>query len=397
LNHPLTWAEIDLSAYRHNITELRRITRSTARLMAVVKADGYGHGAVPVARVALESGADCLGVARLHEAVELRQAGIETPILIFGLTSPEVVDTVLDLDLTAAVFSLAGAEVLAAEAVSRDRRVRVHIKVDTGMGRLGLLAHVPAAEEATGSAADHRFSEALAIARLPGLEVEGLFTHFATADHADKTYANRQLQRFVEFRDRLQQQGLELPLNHTANSAALIDIPESHLDLVRPGIATYGLYPAAAVDHGRVELRPVMEWKTRIIHLKDVPAGFGVSYGITYETPRPTTLATVAVGYADGLNRSLSSRGQMLVGGQRVPIVGTVCMDLTLLDVGEVPGVAVGDEAVILGRQGDEVLSADEVAITRNTINYEIVSTITSRVPMVYLKENVVHADPSKA
>jgi alanine racemase len=265
------------------------------------------------------------------------------------------------------------------------------------MGRLGLLADVPAAEEATGSAANHRFSEVLAISRLPGLEVEGLFTHFATADHADKTYANRQLQRFLELLDRLQQQGLELPLNHTANSAALIDIPESHLDMVRPGIAAYGLYPSAEVDHGRVELRPVMEWKTRIVHLKKVPAGFGVSYGITYETPRPTTLATVAVGYADGLSRKLSSRGQMLVGGQRAPIVGRVCMDLTLLDVGEVSEVAVGDEVVIFGRQGDESLTADEMAKALDTINYEIVSTITSRVPRVYLKDNVVHAEPSKA
>ncbi len=397
MHEPLTWAEIDLSAYRHNIAELRRITRPGARLMTVVKADGYGHGAVPVATVALESGADCLGVARLHEAVELRQVGIEAPILIFGLTSPEAVDALLDLDLTAAVFSLAGAEVLAAEAISRDKRLRVHIKVDTGMGRLGLLAAMAVAEEATGSAADHRFSEVQAIARLPGLQVEGLFTHFATADQADKTYANRQLQRFMELVNRLKQQGLELPLNHTANSAALIDIPESHLDMVRPGIAAYGLYPSAEVDHGRVELRPIMEWKTRIVHLKKVPAGFGVSYGITYETPRPTTLATVAVGYADGLSRKLSSRGLMLVGGQRAPIVGRVCMDLTLLDVGEVSEVAVGDEVVIFGRQGDESLTADEMATALDTINYEIVSTITSRVPRVYLKDNVVHAEPSKA
>ena len=386
LHEPLNWVEIDLVAYRHNVAALRRITRAESRFMAVVKANGYGHGAVEVAQAALDSGADCLGVARLHEAVELRETGINAPILIFGLTPPEGIDTLLDLALTQAVFTRETAEALAAEASSRGKRVRVHIKVDTGMGRLGLLANEPRAEEATISAANHRFDEVRAIAILPGLEVEGLFTHFATADHAEKSYAERQLQRFDDLVERLKQEGIEVPLNHAANSAALLDMPDSHLDMVRPGIATYGLYPSAQVDHSRVKLKPVMEWKTSIIQLKEVPAGFGVSYGITYETPQPTTLATVAVGYADGLRRSLSSRGEMLVGGQRVPIVGRVCMDLTLLDVGEVPDVAVGDEVVILGRQGDGVLGADEMATTLDTINYEIVSTITSRVPRIYLR-----------
>ncbi len=386
MSEPLTWVEIDLSAYRHNIAELRRATRPEACFMVVVKANGYGHGAVEVAKVALESGADRLGVARLHEAVELRKAGISAPILIFGLTPVADVDTLLDLDLTQAVFLHATAEALAAEAVTRGNRLRVHIKVDTGMGRLGLLTEDPDANGLGRGAADHRVAEVETIASLRGLEVEGVFTHFATADHADKTYANRQLQRFLELVDRLRQQGLEFPLNHAANSAALIDMPESHLDMVRPGIATYGLYPSTEVDHERVDLKRVMEWKARIIQLKKVPAGFGVSYGITHETPRPTTLATVAVGYADGLKRGLSSRGQMLVGGQRVPIVGRICMDLTLLDVGEVPGVAVGDEVVILGRQGDEMLSADEMAASLDTINYEVVSTITSRVPRIYLR-----------
>ena len=386
MHEPLTWAEIDLVAYRHNIAELRRITSPEARLMAVVKADGYGHGAVSVARVALEAGADNLGVARLHEAVELRDAGIAAPILIFGFTAAEEIDSLQDLDLTQAVFSRESAEVLSGRAVSGGKRLRVHIKVDTGMGRLGLLTDEPRAEEATASAANHRLDEVRAIATLPGLEVEGLFTHFATADHAEKSYAERQLQRFDDLVERLKQEGIEFPVNHAANSAALLDMPDSHLDMVRPGIATYGLYPSAEVDQSRVELKPVMEWKARIIQLKEVPAGFGVSYGITYETPRPTRLATVAVGYADGLNRGLSSCGEMLVGGRRVPIVGRICMDLTLLDVGEVSDVAVDDEVVILGRQGEEELTADEMATTLDTINYEIVSTITSRVPRIYLR-----------
>ena len=386
LYDPLTWVEIDLSAYRHNIAELRRATRPEAQLMAVVKANGYGHGAVEVSGVALESGADCLGVARLHEAVELREAGIESSILIFGATPAEAVETLLNLDLAQAVFTSEAAETLAARCRSIGQGLRVHIKVDTGMGRLGLLADEPFTDKATGTAASHRLREVTSIAALPGLEVEGLFTHFATADHADKTYADRQLQRFDDLVERLKQEGIEFPVSHAANSAALLDMPDSHLDMVRPGIATYGLYPSAEVDQSRVELKPVLEWKARIIQLKEVPAGFGVSYGITYETPRPTRLATVAVGYADGLNRGLSSRGQMLVGGRRVPIVGRVCMDLTLLDVGEVPGVEVGDEVVILGRQGDERITADEMAATLETINYEIVSTLSSRVPRIYLR-----------
>ena len=386
MHEPSTWTEIDLPAYGHNITELRRIARPKARFMAVVKADGYGHGAVEVSQAALESGADWLGVARLDEAVELREAGIGAPNLIFGRTPPEAVETLLDLELTQAVFTRESAESLAAQAAGKGRKLRVHIKVDTGMGRLGLVASQPDANAIGQEAADHRLAEVMSIAALPGLEIEGLFTHFATADHGDKSYAQRQLQRFSELMESLKQQGIELPLNHAANSAALIDMPESHLDMVRPGIATYGLYPSAEVDRSRVELKPVLEWKARIAQLKRVPAGFGVSYGITYETPRPTTLATVSAGYADGLSRLLSNRGQMLVGGQRVPIVGRICMDLTLVDVGEAAGVAVGDEVVILGRQGDEELTADEMATSLETINYEILSTITSRAPRVYLR-----------
>ena len=395
LNVSPTWTEIDLTAYRHNISELRRLARREARFMAVVKANGYGHGAVAVAIEALEAGADYLGLARLHEAVELREAGIGAPILIFGSTAPEEIDTLLDLDLTQAVFTRETAEELAGKATSKGKRLRVHIKVDTGMGRLGLLPAERKTEEAKGRAANHRFSEVSAIVGLPGLEIEGVFTHFATADQADKTYAERQLQRFAELVESLKGQGVEFPLTHAANSAALIDMPDSHLDMVRPGIATYGLYPSTETDRSRLDLKPVMAWKTRVIQLKEVPAGFGVSYGITYETPRPTTLATVAVGYADGLGRGLSNRGQMIVGGQRVPIIGRVCMDLTLLDVGEVPGVALGDEVVILGRQGREEITADEMASTLDTINYEIVSTITTRVPRFYLGLPVETPDPA--
>jgi alanine racemase len=216
--------------------------------------------------------------------------------------------------------------------------------------------------------------------------MEGIFTHFATSDSADKTYANQQLERFMDFVDRLAREGFAPPLKHAANSGALIGMPESHLDMVRPGIATYGLYPSDKVDKSKVDLKPVMTLKSRIIHLKKVPAGFNISYGITYQTEKPTTIATVPVGYADGFNRLLSSRGHMLLHGQRVPVVGRICMDLTMLDVGALSGVAVDDEVVVFGDRENHAVTVDELASNLNTINYEIVSSITARVPRIYLK-----------
>ena len=386
LGKQLTWAEIDLNAYAHNIKELRRVTRPGARLMAVVKANGYGHGAVEVARTALQNGAQSLGVARLHEAVELREAGLEAPILIFGYSPPDSAETLINFDLTQTVYSPATAEALSDQA-ARKGKIKIHIKVDSGMGRLGLLL-----DELAGGISDDRstaktIGDIAAINGLANLETEGIFTHFATADSADKFYANKQLDRFTDFLNRLNRAGLSPPVRHAANSGAVIDMPDSHLDMVRPGIATYGLYPSNEVNHRRVHLKPVMTLKSSIIHLKKVPAGFNISYGITFQTKNPTTIATVPVGYADGLNRLLSSRGHMLVHGHRIPIVGRVCMDLTMLDVGSLSGVAIEDEVVVFGGpQGREAVTADELASTLNTINYEIVTSITARVPRIYLE-----------
>jgi alanine racemase len=257
--------------------------------------------------------------------------------------------------------------------------------VDSGMGRLGFL--LTATNDTREDIETRNSVRAIeTISRLPGLTVEGIFTHFATADSAEKSYADMQLDRFMDLLTGLQKQGLEPPIRHAANSGALIDMPNSHLDMVRPGIATYGLHPSDEVNKSRVDLRPVMSLKSRVIHLKRVPPGFNISYGITFQTKNHTTIATVPVGYADGFNRLLSSRGHMLVHGQRVPIVGRVCMDLTMLDVGEVSGVALEDEVVVFGEQGKGAVTADEIASSLDTINYEIVSTITARVPRIYLK-----------
>lgn len=353
--------------------------------MAVVKANGYGHGAIEVARKALKSGAENLGVARIDEAVQLRQAGLDAPILIFGYTPLEMAETLIQYDLTQTVFAGETAAALSEIASRRGKKISVHIKIDSGMGRLGLLLTQPSAGQRSDRHERNAVQEALAISRLPGLMVEGLFSHFATADSADKSYAERQLAKFLDFAGHLRREGLEVPVKHAANSAALIDMPDSHLDMVRPGIATYGLYPSDDVNRDRVALRPVMTLKSRIVHLKKVPAGFNVSYGITYQTQKPTTIATVPVGYADGFNRLLSNRGRMLVHGQKVPIVGRICMDLTMLDVGNVPQTEIEDEVVVFGGNGNQAVSADTVAADLNTINYEIVSSITGRVARVYV------------
>jgi alanine racemase len=253
------------------------------------------------------------------------------------------------------------------------------------MGRLGLLPQNFQSNNPAKINPD-TIAETLAVADLDGLELEGIFTHFASADSADKTYAEYQLELFLNYLKRLQKAGLEPPLRHAANSGAVIDMPRSHLDLVRPGIAIYGLYPSDEVHRQRISLKPAMALKSQIIQLKKVPAGFNVSYGSTYTTRQPTTIATVPIGYADGLNRLLSSSGQMLVGGRRVPIVGRVCMDLTMLDVGDAKNVQMGDEVVVFGQQGNVTLSVDEMAATLNTINYEIVTGISARVSRIYIK-----------
>lgn len=381
----LTWAEIDLGALAHNYRELRRVTAPSAVMMAVVKADGYGHGAPQVARVALKNGVELLAVARMNEAIQLREAGISAPILLFGHSLPSYVDILASKDIRAALNSLEGARSISAEAVRRKTRIKAHIKIDTGMGRLGLLADEIAIQKDSGEQFKRAIDEVLAIKALPGIEVEGIFTHFANADSRDKGHATRQLSCFTKLLETLKQHSFRVRYRHAANSAAIIEMPDSHLDLVRPGIAQYGLWPSGEIDRQRIDLKPVMSIKSRVIHVKNVGADFAVSYGSTHITPCPTRIATIPVGYADGYDRILSSSGHMLVKGVRAPIIGRVCMDLTMIDVGHVPGVRLEDEVVILGSQGDETISADEIAERVGTINYEIVSSLTSRVPKIYV------------
>ena len=380
MDTPLVRADIDLDAITANIRQLKSVTSPGARFMAVVKANAYGHGAVAVARQALANGADCLGVARIHEGVALRTAGIDGPILVLNYTPPEFAPLALENDLALTVFDLDTATAISDTAAAAGSRIIAHLKTDTGMGRLGLR---PAGEKGIGLDPD-RVKLAVRIANLPGLDLEGIFTHFAAADSQDAAYTENQFTLFCEYIDALQKAGLTFKIRHAANSAAIIAHPHTHLDMVRAGIALYGLNPSGEVNLDHLAVRPAMALKARLVHVKKVPAGFCVSYGMTYRAPHPTTIATIPLGYADGYSRLLSSQGTMLVRGQRAPIVGRVCMDLTMLDVGHIAGVRTGDEAVALGRQGEETITADEIAGVLGTINYEIVSSITARVPRVF-------------
>ena len=376
---PHIWAEIDLPAIAHNVRELRRITRPQARMMAVVKADGYGHGALEVARTVLAAGADMLAVARIDEGIRLREAGFQAPILVFSPTYPAFAEDLIAYDLIQSVGGLPAARALDAVARRCGKMLPVHLKVDSGMGRLGLRPDALRID-AAGSALD----EVAAIVQLPGLRLGGTYTHFAAADEQNKDYAHRQFGLFQDFLQALGRAGIDCGLRHAANSAALIDLPQTHLDAVRPGIALYGLYPSRDVDQTRAALKPALSLKTRLLQVKTVPAGTKISYGMTWEAPRATVIGTVAAGYADGLQRRLSNRGTMLVGGRRAPIVGRVCMDLIMLDLGPDARAAAGDEVVIIGRQGDAEISADEIAEALGTINYEVVFTNITRVPRLY-------------
>ncbi|MEJ2475676.1 MAG: alanine racemase, partial [Desulfobacterales bacterium] len=308
------------------------------------------------------------------------------PVLIFGFTPPSDVEALVRHDLIQTVYALETARAYSERIGKSGGRLKVHLKVDTGMGRLGILPDSRRYVEPGMAVSDHAVREVLAIAALNELALEGIFTHFASSDSADKGFAEQQFDRFMAFLDQLKHAGIEFEVRHAANSGAIIDMPHTHLDMVRAGVSLYGLYPSDEVDKSRIDLTPVMTLKARIVHLKKVPAGFPVSYGMTHRTPSPTVIATVPVGYADGFNRRLSNRGHLLVRGHKAPIVGRVCMDLTMIDVGHIPGVALEDEVVILGRQANAAITADDLAGLLGTINYEITSAITARVPRVFLK-----------
>ena len=370
-----TWAEVDLDAIAHNIKEIRKITNPNAKIMAVVKADAYGHGFLEVAKTLLENGADRLAVAVLQEGKQLRSRGVTVPILILGASGEEAVEDLINFDITPSVFTYECAKALSYEAERKEKITKIHIKIDTGMSRIGFLA---------GENNEEIVDEIIKISKLPYIEIEGIFSHFATSDEYDKSYTLLQYGRFMDVCNRLEEKGLNIPIKHICNSAGIMMYPEMHLDMVRPGVILYGMYPSDEVDKSRLDLIPAMTLKSTITHIKEVEPGRGVSYGKEYITDKKTKIATVPIGYADGYLRKLAKHGKMIVDGVKVPIIGRICMDQCMIDVTNVHNIDKGDEVIIFGREG---VTVDDLAEWLETINYEVSCVIGKRIPRIYTKD----------
>ncbi|WP_411349327.1 alanine racemase [Paenibacillus sp. WLX2291] len=376
-----TRAEINLDALRINYEAFRQALPDTTLLMLCVKASAYGHGAVEVSRELERLGADYLSVAFLDEAIELRQHGINLPILVLGYTGPEAVAVAYEYDVTLNVFTEDVLEAIAGLSVEPSgRKLKAHIKIDSGMGRLGLFP-----DEAPAFIAK--------AFQVQTLEVEGMFTHFARADEHNKDYTLMQYENFQRVDRELRNMGYTIPVIHTGNSAAAMDMPELSPQMIRLGIALYGLYPSTEVNQQAIELAPVMTLKTGISYVKTLPTGAGISYGTRYFTDEPEVIATLPIGYADGYSRLMSGKAEVLIRGRRVPVVGTICMDQCMVSLksfaDEAKEIQIGDEVVLIGRQQDEFIHADVLASWLGTINYEVVCMIASRIPRLYYRDGI--------
>ena len=366
-------AEINLDAIHENVANAKALTKPGTKLMAIIKADAYGHGAVMVAHT-LEDVADAYGVAILEEGIELRQSGINKPILILGYTPAPLYPAMIKYDIATAVFEYDMAEKMSEAAEKIGKKAKVHIKLDTGMSRIGFKQD------------DESLEVIKKIAELPGIEIEGCFTHFATMDEKDKTKAMKQFERYMDFVERIEDVGIKIPVKHVSNSAGIIEKQEVNLDMVRDGICVYGMYPSDEVDKTKLKLTPAMEIKSYVSFVKTLEAGVEIGYGGTYITTKQTTVATIPVGYADGYSRALSNRGRVLIKGKSFPIIGRICMDQFMVDISELPEIKQGDEVTLVGRDGDEYISIEEVADMSYSFNYEFVCDIGKRIPRVYYK-----------
>lgn len=367
-----TWAEISLDAIKHNTEQYKNYIKKAVKLMAVVKADGYGHGAFPIAKAVLQAGADYLAVALLDEALLLRETGITEPILVLGYTPIRSLKEAILAGVDVTVFSEDVLNEIICQSEQLQKRVSIHLKVDTGMSRIG----VQSSEEALLLAKKSMAS--------PYIDLKGVFTHFADADNEDPSYTMKQYKEFISVISYLDHHHIHIPLKHCCNSAGTMNFPEMHLDMVRVGIGLYGLYPKASLKKHSISLRQVMTLKTKIAALKRVSKSQPISYGCTYAPLRDSCIATLPIGYADGLSRHLSNRGQFLVNGQKVRVAGRVCMDQTMIDVSDVPACQRGDEVIIFGGDDQVFQSIDEIASLMGTINYEVVCLIGKRVPRIY-------------
>ncbi len=368
-------ALIDLDALAFNIKNIRSRTKRGTGIIGIIKADAYGHGSVETAEVLLENGADWLAVAVVDEALNLRRNGIEAPVLLLGYTPELRLEDVINNGFIQTVYSYDIAQKLSKAAVKLGKTAVVHIKIDTGMGRIGYRVNEDSA------------NEIVEISKLPNIEVNGMFTHFSTADEADKTYTCSQFDKFIKMDSMLKDRGLNIPVRHASNSAGIMDFDNMMLDMVRPGIILYGAYPSDEVKKENLMLKPVMSVKTHVSYVKTVEAGDYVSYGREYQAPGRRIIATIPVGYADGFIRAYSKGGRVLIRGQYAPIIGRICMDQFMVDVTDINDVEINDEVVLMGRQGYNEISADDIAAVLKTINYEVFCTLSKRVPRQYLKD----------
>lgn len=367
--HRPTWVEIDLDAIAHNIDQIIELTGNERKVMGIVKADAYGHGAVEVANILIDHGVKYLAVAILDEAIALRKAGIKLPILILGYTPGEQSEDIIKWDIMQTVYNIDMAYHLSKQAQKHNKQAKIHIKLDTGMGRIGFRDK-------------HETIEAVKeISQMPLIEIEGIFTHYSVADQENKEYTISQFEKFEAICEALEDVNIHIPIKHTANSAATIDFEKAHLNLIRPGIILYGLYPSEEVLKERILLKPAMTFKTSIANIKSVSSNSSISYGRKHITKRESIIATLPVGYADGYSRMLTGSAEVLVKGIKAPVVGTICMDQCMIDITDIPDVKIGDEVILFG-QG---LSTEELAEKLGTINYEIICMVSKRVPRVYI------------
>jgi alanine racemase len=373
------WAEIDLDAIAHNVREIKGLLNDHVEMMGVVKADAYGHGVLEVVRTLLDNGVTQLAVSMLDEAIQIRKLGIDVPILILSYTDPVRAEEIIQYDVAQTVFSYELVQALSAASERLGKHVRIHVKVDTGMTRIGFMPDQQAVERI------------IEISKLPGLIIEGIFTHFASADEVERDYTQMQYERFISLCSELEAADLHIPVKHACNSGGIIQYPEMHLDLVRPGVILYGLYPSSEMDTSKISLKPAMTLKANVILVKDVEPDICISYGRKFRTARKSRIATIPIGYADGYTRLLSNKGRVLVNGEFAPVVGRICMDQCMIDVTDLKHeVKVGDEVVLFGCQGGSCISVDELASEIGTINYEIVCIIGKRIPRVYLKDGKI-------
>lgn len=377
-NEERVLAIIDLDALAYNIRNIKAKAGRDTGIIGIIKADAYGHGSAEVSHVLLENGADWLAVAVVDEGINLRRNGVDAPILLLGYTPELRLEDVINNGFIQTVYTYDIAEKLSRAAVKLGKTAVIHIKIDTGMGRIGYRVN------------EDSVDEIIKISMLPNIEINGMFTHFSTADEKNKEYTLCQYRKFVQMDEMLKARGLNIPVKHAANSAAIMEFDNMMFNMVRPGIIIYGAYPSEEVKKENLSLRPVMSVKTHVSYVKEVEAGDYISYGRKYQADKKRVIATIPVGYADGFIRAYSNGGKVLIRGRYAPIVGRICMDQFMVDATDIPDIQMNDEVVLMGRQGNSEITADFIASVLNTINYEVFCTLSKRVPRQYIKDGKV-------